>query len=106
MSAKHTPGPWKLEGSWSLEDQQLGGWISTAHPSPLFSLEPITGTPESIIADANLIAAAPELLAALKSLLPQLLPDALAKDKGGLTAESRQRCMAIVKDAIAKSEGK
>lgn len=66
----HTPGPWKLEGTWSLDSKQpLGGWVSTMHPSPLFSLEPITGTPANIIANARLIAAAPELLAAAKELL-------------------------------------
>lgn len=60
----HTPGPWKLEGNWV--DGKLGGWISTLHPSPLFELIPITGTKDEIIANARLIAAAPDLLAALQ----------------------------------------
>lgn len=66
---KHTPGPWMLEGSWSIDSDGLGGWVSTIHPSPLFALDPILGTPESIIANARLIAAAPELLKALTELL-------------------------------------
>lgn len=65
---KHTPGPWILEGHWSPDSKKLGGWVSTAHPSPLFALEPITGTPANIIANARLIAAAPDLLAFVRDV--------------------------------------
>ena len=45
-----------------------------------------------------------ELREALKSLGTALLPDAMAKEKGGLTPESRARCMAIVKAALVEPE--
>lgn len=67
--SKHTPGPWQLEGRWKAGQENLGGWVSTMHPSPIFELVPILGTDESIIADARLIASAPELLMALCGLL-------------------------------------
>jgi len=66
MSAQHTPGPWVLEGHWSIDDKPMGGWISTKTPMPLFELGPVLGAPEEMQANARLIAAAPDLLQALK----------------------------------------
>jgi hypothetical protein len=85
MRGKHTPAPWKLEGNWEIDSNPIGGWISTEHPVPLFELTPMTGNPAGIIANARLIAAAPEtaaerdrlkavnadLLAALKDIADQ-----------------------------------
>lgn len=59
--AKHTPGPWKLEGNWDARNPRLGGWVSTMHPSPLFELTPVTGEPGEIVANAQLIASVPTM---------------------------------------------
>lgn len=73
MSTRETKwadGPWRLEGSWKPDAVSLGGWLSMG-PSgpPLFELNPITGTPAEISANAQLIAAAPELYEALERLV-------------------------------------
>lgn len=59
----HTPGPWIL-------DQAAGGWLLLSSGSDVTS-EPF----DCADADARLMAAGPELLAALKSLV-QLIGDA------------------------------
>lgn len=66
---KFTPGPWMLEGHWDIEGKSLGGWLTfgtqdMAH-YPIFEMIPLTGSNETIIADATLISAAPDLYAAL-----------------------------------------
>ncbi len=70
----HTPGPWKVERRWSNEceivpritcapdaDRQCG-WIADVIGAPYLGHE-------STLPNARLIAAAPDLLAALESLL-------------------------------------
>jgi hypothetical protein len=64
MSGQHTPGPWTVNGD--------GPWICTVgnnHDDPaIFGPRPADGEPFPFgdkTADARLIAAAPELLAAL-----------------------------------------
>ena len=67
----HTPGPWFLEGNWCPNSHRpLGGWVSHSPPSgvPVFGLEPSVGTLEEIVANARLIAAAPDLLDALQAM--------------------------------------
>lgn len=54
MSAKHTPGPWTIQGSLIVGQGQ--------YPITQLPIEPTEGT----MADARLILAAPELLKALK----------------------------------------
>lgn len=44
-----------------------------------------------------------ELLDTLHVLQRALLADAMCKEKGGLTAASRERCMALLRDAIAQA---
>jgi len=60
----HTPGPWQIEGKYQGDTGSL--YLSTMHPMPIFELQPIVGTEAEHIANAQLIAAAPDLLAALK----------------------------------------
>ena len=57
MSAKHTPGPWTLDGC-------EGGWMLLAEGRDI-TTEPF----DADDADAALIAAAPEMLASLQELL-------------------------------------
>jgi len=59
----HTPGPWKLR------QESLGGFIETKTGNPLFAVKPLSmeGRKDDH-ANARLIAAAPELLEALKAI--------------------------------------
>lgn len=78
MSAQHTPGPWFLEGNWSDQGRgPLGGWVSSNPPAgmPIFELGPVVGDRAEIVANARLIAAAPDLLAACQQALELHEPD-------------------------------
>lgn len=63
----HTPGPWRVGGPTGLVNQ--------------VSIEPsigcVYGAAEEVQANANLVAASPELYAALESALPILWIDSL-----------------------------
>lgn len=88
----HTSGPWFLEGNWDPKSGwPIGGWVSSFPPAgvPVFELTPSVGTPDEICANARLIAAAPDMFAALKHAqanIPhpdQMIDDAIAKAEGG-----------------------
>lgn len=91
MSA-HTPGPWKLSG-WTAPDDY--GW-SIKIPDAPHRIE-ISAWSESSEADARLIAAAPELLSALRRALSRCHNC----DTGGTCSECESDLA-----AIAKAEGK
>ena len=96
--SKHTPGPWHLD----TEDEKeivLGdsSFIATTHDSSAYSSY-TSVTEDQVKANARLIAAAPELLEALKACLAELL--VLHTDRPG-TEECIQQAYA----AIAKAEG-
>ena len=84
MSA-HTPGPWETsvndEGQWDVCAEGGGDMVAD-----------LADCPESAEANARLIAAAPDLLAALKAVLATMATDHVAYFQ-------TQR-------AIAKAEGK
>lgn len=98
MSTKHTPGPWTASGP-----SELNGRFSVYHNGPLIYCDNE--------ADARLIAAAPDLLAALESALPALirLGDFVGNvDLGGASNQGRiDRCALILqaRAAIAKATG-
>lgn len=84
--SEHTPGPWEVEG--------IGQVIVPNRPPAWRTLADVYGEhgdEEQADADAHLIAAAPDLLAALEALLPHL-EDARMDDGA--------------KAAIAKARGK
>lgn len=103
MSAKHTPGPWRIEGYTRL----LGGGV-TGHTishgvnnyrdGPEGYVCTTNGTSE---ADARLIAAAPDLFDALQ--------DIVADDDAGVSlADQRSRWderMSAARAALAKATG-
>lgn len=82
MSAKHTPGPWRVGGdgfmATGFDRKRIGGntpisvvsdggsgdWAITAYVAYVAA-----GTTDKRIADAHLLAAAPDLLEACKELL-------------------------------------
>lgn len=87
--AKHTPGPWAVVGA-NIEQIEEGVEIATVS-------EYRTMTPRQA-ANARLIAAAPDLLAALQSALNQLSALSFADDR---IVYTRERARA----AIARATG-
>lgn len=98
----HTPGPWVR---CSGDARRLINIECKGCHNNLLPIATLRGSDRA--ANANLIAAAPELLTALKEALPWLL---LLGDKigNGTPTDPDGRCRAVlaVRDAIAKAEGK
>lgn len=65
MKAKHTPGPWK-QSEYSSDIQVRSGFTECALVRPIIHGDNPTGQRIEQIANARLIAAAPELLMALR----------------------------------------
>lgn len=112
----HTPGPWFLEGNWDPKSgSPMGGWVSYFPPScgPIFGLTPSVGTPDEICANARLVAAAPDMLAALKGIDDFWTiahpdgPDGDPTTMGGLATLSDDTLdvWRSIRSAIAKAEG-
>ncbi|MBC9904794.1 hypothetical protein [Achromobacter xylosoxidans] len=72
MTTEHTPTKWQIDGNcvYALNDQgynRFSAWVQGGNTGPMEK------TPDSELeANARLIAAAPELLEALESILPML----------------------------------
>lgn len=105
--SEHTPGPWSLEPPKSSPFTPQANnrvWPSTAWANhrrdPICQLSSQGAAPPDIDpeaqANARLIAAAPELLAALKSLIENV-------ETGSY--ESTGQCIADCRAVIAKAEG-
>lgn len=102
--SKHTPGPWEVQpvaedgkerGQAFIVGANLGGLVGVALPWPT---EYDTGDFSRVLANARLIAAAPDLLEALKKLLRD---EAVLDDDDPQLGASRVQARA----AIAKAEG-
>jgi hypothetical protein len=96
MDAKHTPGPWQIDPHddgdyfWISPEASGGyGWVGERYMRASGHMD---------ISDARLIAAAPELLDALKALLP----DAVGNHIGGPDTQAR---IDAARAAIAKATG-
>lgn len=97
----HTPGPWQADGfEINKEGLEPKGSATVWHVAGTsYSL----ADPDTRRANARLIAAAPELLEALKDCLGYVISDYESRDGGfGGAQESVDRARA----AIAKAEGK
>lgn len=98
-NTKHTPGPWGLDFDEYGDDPWANGHphectvFSDSTGEPVASLEAQTYPPNAkeLVANARLIAAAPDLLEALKRAM-----------RDGWTTEVVERSM----DAIAKATGR
>ena len=103
MATKHTPGPWRVtEYQPNKRTTRRQSLIWGQQVSPLATVE--NGPRE---ANANLIAAAPELLEALKLCLPskcQSLAYSSPNYNGGKDCGKCGYCLG--RSAIAKAEGK
>lgn len=97
MSRKHTPGPWRVDGN-DIRCESSPDNTGT-HVAEMLS----SRCPEQCKADAQLIAAAPELLAALDYLLEQTVDMDL---KYGIElSEGEADAMAQALAAMAKAVG-
>ena len=107
------------QGKWEACEHTTGGnldmfWIISPENPPLIAKVIIGGrTVEEHRADANLIAAAPDLLAACKELLEALdnLAEKNSRDKcwNGMDTDKNGDCVCThckANRAIAKAEGK
>lgn len=108
--SKYTPGPWESNKSESFGNtvfyvSQQDGAPYTQHYSDVASTIP--GELESIQeANANLIAASPEMLEALKEAVACGMVPASSAKEGGAARHARQTVVAdMIRAAIAKAEG-
>lgn len=95
MSAKHTPGQWRIEGATVFSRKE----------NALFRIDPISAEGRlDHEANARLIASAPELLEALRGALQSLAADAEHDEHNGEPGEAVAIYNAA-RAAIAKATG-
>ena len=98
MQTTHTPGPWTIEKSTRTDHHIIAGrrWIATASNH---DFHPTQEENERTIANARLIAAAPDLLAALEALVGEA-------DLGEVDLDDDDRAkLEQARAAIAKATG-
>lgn len=99
MTDKHTPGPWTIEpDDWDHDIVVEATHDCQYHPVAKLDHNPSCRTFEEVVANARLIAAAPDLLEALKTVMEALIAD-LPQAEGGPTVQGALA-------AIAKAEGR
>lgn len=104
--AKHTPGPWKVTKPRCGTDELRLRVVSESTDldvADLYWCDPTDHDATQLAADANLIAAAPDLLAALKSARAAWLSEA---NQGDGIDEANAPVLAAVDAVIAKAEGR
>ena len=110
-NTEYTPGPWKVEECYNIDGSKFltingqgphGAWLADIQAG-LINGHPADVT-EKHLANAYLIAAAPELLAALRGLMTQAVKDAEKYAEDG--AEPIWAWISDASDIIAKAEGK
>jgi hypothetical protein len=99
-TSKHTPGPWTIEdgirGTTAIIGSDTDGGTAVLARLPHWPIEK-----EMQASNARLIAAAPELAAALRGIIETL---GYLEANGGIDAPHRLALIAG-RDAIAKAEG-
>lgn len=96
--SKHTPGPWHQVGAWvEVEDDEIPD-ICSCNPESIEQGH-LKWDWETAIANARLIAAAPDLLEALKAIVKSLAD----QDDEGLIENAQQ--MIDARAAIDKATG-
>ena len=90
--SKHTAGPWKNSGA-------IGAGIWITAPESQIAVVYGKGTTPEAVANADLVAAAPELLEALKKI-------AGLRDTWVYAADAANEAIAIARDAVKKAEGR
>lgn len=106
MKTKHTPGPWKVSETADENNNEIivyeaghekGAGIASVSPLPFYSSE-------SQRANAQLIAAAPELLEVCRDLL-EIVEFEYANDPEPEDLTSWKRAIKAARALIAKAEG-
>ena len=101
----HTPGPWSARQAY--EHGEPVEWVVEAGREVICGLK--YGDPDKEEADARLIAAAPEMLAALKRLsakAAEFQQWAQNFDETDTTDQHLTESLALAQAAIAKAEGR
>lgn len=93
----HTPGPWRVIHQRTIRE------IHSSNGPKVADVYDFTGDSQFARADARLIAAAPELLEALKEI--QEGRGAFSMDHLTHAANTIEEMKALAKTAIAKAEG-
>ena len=103
MTTKHTPGPWQMSGVRSRQEihGHMVGPDSFGVACVAYS-DRTTADHLASLADARLIAAAPELLEALREALPEIRRLNAA---AGVTVFN-PAATSMIRAAIAKAEGR
>lgn len=94
MTTTHTPGPWQFDGQVILDEDG-------SHVASPIGCDTVDCDDEAI-ANARLIAAAPDLLAACEAFLGEIDEIDACGQRHGIGAE----IIAAVEAAIAKARGK
>ncbi len=101
--SKHTPGPWHHTG------REFNDVRDSDDELVAVALHLRVGQPERSVqeaeANARLIAAAPELLEALKTAMQQLETDAIFMSLSGANGDHQAKAALIARAAIAKATG-
>jgi regulator of protease activity HflC (stomatin/prohibitin superfamily) len=102
---KHTDGPWGIFNRYNDEMERVNAIYSNNDGTKVASVEIWRGLMPEAESEANarLIAAAPELLAALKGLMQRAVEDAEKYAQNG--NEPIWAYISDASDAIAKAEG-
>jgi len=94
---KHTPGPWVVSRGAQNHPYSIEG------PAQTIALVVMQKTTEKTTGNAHVLAAAPELLEALKKVYTQLGEDLI--DNKMLTVASTRKLQLFLGKAISKAEG-
>jgi len=106
MTTQHTPGPWKVKQSQGATLRLFGGpHIQAGRRTIAWPDFPSVSENDTSEANARLIAAAPDLLAALKALFQHC---AMVHNKWGDNDNQREAdaSIAYARLAITKAEGR
>ena len=82
-NTEHTPGTWKIEGDRDSDTQELR-IVQESTGSEIAVIYPTLGYARADIANAWLIAAAPELLGVLRDISLAMFEGGLRRSKGWL----------------------
>lgn len=102
--ARHTPGPWSCREApygWDIFNNELAKWVAYGTKTVEDGSQPVYPTRAESAANADLIAAAPDLLETSETLLRML---EAAYRELGMWSDDNKRVVAA-KAAIARAKG-